>query len=113
MILYNYQEFQGRKQALSRQYLLITAGLFLIKSIEVWREMTGVKLGIRQMECNPDKCKLVYIGKTSLNIQINLSLEATATQKLGNTTSKQIKLVDSTTTASLKKRFSESLCTVL
>lgn len=57
------------------------------------------------MECNTNKCKLVYSGKTSPNIKINLCLEATATQKLNNTTGKQIVLVDSTATASLKKRF--------
>lgn len=39
------------------------------------------------MKSNPDKYKL---GKTSVNIQINLSLEATATLIFSNTTRKQI-----------------------
>lgn len=47
-------------------------------------------LAIRQIECNLDKCKLVYIGKNSLNIQINLPLEATAAQKSNKNTGKQI-----------------------
>lgn len=42
------------------------------------------------MECNPDKCEVVFINKNSLNIKINLPLEATTTQKFNNTTRKQI-----------------------
>lgn len=44
------------------------------------------------MKANPDKYKL---DKTSVTIQINLFLEATATMIFSNITSKQIMVVDS------------------
>lgn len=44
------------------------------------------------MKANPDKYKL---DKTSVTIQINLFLEATATLIFSNITSKQIMVVDS------------------
>lgn len=42
------------------------------------------------MECNPDKHKVVFTNKNSLNIKINLPLKATTTQKFNNITTKQI-----------------------